>query len=525
MSVFRTALLSAVADGGGRPAVIEDDVTRSYADLDRWSSVLARSLAPSPARPPVRPARDERQCAALLLPNGAPWLAAYLAVLKADMVAAPLNPALTGAEISRVLEHTRPRLVLCSPEREPEVRELVAGLSPAPPRVRTIGPVPPDADAAPDAPAVDASWQCVDRGPRTPCLVMHTSGTTGSPKALVQTEQALHLTTGYWRDLHRTANDVVALPIPLAHTYGHLVAAATLLAGAALIAVPEAFDPRRWAARLTRRRATVLEGVPALYARLLTADAPAVSGGRLRRCLSAGQQAPADLRRSWERRTGVPLLESWGMTELAGPGLGPFPGTCRGSAGVPVPGLRTRLVAVGRDGTTTDGAIAEPGTAGELWVRGPQVTPGHRTDAGGVVPVCDEQGWLRTGDLAVRDEHGCVTLTGRIKDVIITRGYNVHPAEVEAALREHPGVADVAVVGRADPERGEEVPHAVVVAAPGSPAVSVGELREHCLSRLARYKVPRTMEFVRRLPVSATGKLDRAALRGPVATTTVVKEG
>jgi acyl-CoA synthetase (AMP-forming)/AMP-acid ligase II len=364
---------------------------------------------------------------------------------------------------------------------------------------------------------------------------MHTSGTTGSPKALLQTEQALHLTTGYWRHQHRTADDVVALPIPLAHTYGHLVAAATLLAGAALIVVPEAFDPQRWAARLARHRATVLEGVPALYARLLDAGAPAAFAGRLRRCLSAGQEARPELRRSWEESTGVPLLESWGMTELAGPGLGPLPGTCRGSAGAPVPGLETRLVVTGPDGTGpdgtgtdgtgtgTDGTMAEPGTVGELWVRGPQVTPGHRTGTWNIVPVCDEQGWLHTGDLAVRDEHGCVTLTGRIKDVIVTRGYNVYPAEVEAALRDHPGVADVAVVGRADPERGE-VPHAVVVPAPDRPAVSFGELREHCLSRLARYKVPRTVEFVRRLPVSTTGKLDRAALREPVAAT-AVKEG
>jgi long-chain acyl-CoA synthetase len=120
MSVFRTALLSAVAEGGGRTAVIEDDATLSYADLDQWSSALARTLVRSP--------RDEQQCAALLLPNGAPWLAAYLAVLKADMVAVPLNPALTGVEISRILECTRPGLVLCSPERESEVRELVGKL-------------------------------------------------------------------------------------------------------------------------------------------------------------------------------------------------------------------------------------------------------------------------------------------------------------------------------------------------------------------------------------------------------------
>ncbi|TDC67673.1 class I adenylate-forming enzyme family protein, partial [Streptomyces hainanensis] len=400
--------------------------------------------------------------------------------------------------------------------------------------VRTIGPVPPaaDAPATADSPAGGASWPGAERDPRAPCLVMHTSGTTGSPRALLQTEQALHLTTRYWRHQHRTADDVVALPIPLAHTYGHLVAAATLLAGAALIVTPEAFDPRRWVARLARGGATVLEGVPTVYARLLATDAPdapavaAVAAGRLRRCLSAGQQAPAELRRSWEENTGLPLLESWGMTELAGPGLGPLPGTCPGSAGAPVPGLEIRLVVTGHNGGDRDGMTAEPGEVGELWVRGPQVTPGHRTGTWNLVPVCDEQGWLRTGDLGVRDEHGCVTLTGRSKDVIITHGYTVHPAEVEAELRGHPGVADVAVVGRADPERGE-VPHAVVVADPGGPAVSVEELREHCRGRLARYKVPRTVEFVRRLPVSATGKLDRAALRGPATatTTTMVREG
>jgi acyl-CoA synthetase (AMP-forming)/AMP-acid ligase II len=504
MSVFRTALLTAVAEGGTRRAVIEDEAAWSYADLDRWSADLARAMEPS--------AKDRQQCAALLLPNGASWLAAYLAVLRADMVAVPLNPALTGVEIGRILERIRPRVVLCPPGREPEVRELAGRLCPWQPQVRTVGPLPP----VDGAQGQGRPWPSAERGPQSPCLVMHTSGSTGSPKGLLQTEQALHLSTGYWRHQHRCAADVVALPIPLAHTYGHLVAASTLLSGAALILTPEAFDPQRWAARLNRHQATVLEAVPTVYARLLAAVAPAVGPGRLRRCLSAGQQAPADLRDSWQERTGVPLLESWGMTELAGPGLGPAPGTCPGSAGVAVPGLETRLVVAGPEGAGSQGTIARPGEVGELWVRGPQVTPGHRTSTWHVAPVCDGQGWLHTGDLAVRDEHGCIRLTGRSKDVVITRGYNVYPAEVEAVLREHPGVADAAVVGRADRERGESV-HAVVVAVPDGPAVSAEELLEHCRGRLARYKVPRSVEFVRRLPLSGTGKLDRAALRTPLA--------
>ncbi|MFJ9250877.1 class I adenylate-forming enzyme family protein [Streptomyces sp. NPDC101776] len=513
MSVFRTALLSAVASGGTRTAVHQDDATWSYAELDHWSWVLAESLT-RPGTP------DPQDCVALLLPNGASWLAAYLAVLKAGLVAAPLNPALTRSELTRILERTRPRLVLCAPEREAEVREAVA-LHPPQPQVRTVEPVPPVSPAV----AEEASARITRRRLSAPCLVMHTSGTTGNPKALLQTEQALHLAAGYWRHQHRTADDVVALPIPLAHTYGHLVAAATLLAGAALVVTPDPFDPARWAARLTRHRVTVLEGVPTVYARLLTADPTAVLGGDLRRCLSAGQQASADLRQNWERRTGTPLLESWGMTELAGPGLGPLPGSCPGSAGTAVPGLEIQLTVTGPDACDPDGSPARPGEIGELWVRGPQVTPGHRASTWNVVPVADGQGWLHTGDLAVRDEHGCVTLSGRSKDVIITRGYNVYPAEVEAALLEHPGIAEAAVVGREDTERGE-VPHAVVVAQATGPAISAEELREHCRGRLAHYKVPRSVEFVYRLPVSSTGKLDRAALRVAAgAVRTAVKEG
>jgi acyl-CoA synthetase (AMP-forming)/AMP-acid ligase II len=192
------------------------------------------------------------------------------------------------------------------------------------------------------------------------------------------------------------------------------------------------------------------------------------------------------------------------MTELAGAGLAPLEHTCADSVGVPVPGLEVRIV----DPAT--GAAVPRGATGELRVRGAQVTPGRQVGTWQRARIANEQGWLLTGDLATCDEHGCHRIVGRSKDAIMTNGYTVQPTEVEEALRTHPHVSDAVVVGRADERRGEAV-HAVIVLQPGSPTGSE-LLLDHCRTLLARYKVPRSVEFVARLPLNASGKVDRAAL-------------
>jgi acyl-CoA synthetase (AMP-forming)/AMP-acid ligase II len=350
--------------------------------------------------------------------------------------------------------------------------------------------------------------------PDDACLLMHTSGTSGSCRTMVQTEQALHLTTSHWRSRFRQDGDVVAVPIPMAHTYGHLVAASTLLARGTLLLSEDRFDPHRWLATVNGRKATVLEGVPMIFARLLqaitdpAADPQTGSDSKLelQLCLSAGQHAPASLRERWRAATGVPLQQSWGMTELAGPGLVPLEQTCPDAVGVPVPGLEVRIA---------DSATGEPvlprGETGELRVRGVLVTPGQRVSTWQTAPVADEEGWFRTGDLATCDEHGCYRIVGRSKDAIMTNGYTVQPSEVEEALRAHPHVREAAVIGRVDERRGEAV-HAVVVTDPGT-RPGFDDLIAHCRTLLARYKVPRTVAFVAQMPLTATGKLDRAALR------------
>ncbi|MFE5869970.1 class I adenylate-forming enzyme family protein [Streptomyces roseifaciens] len=498
--MFRDALTDALAAGGARVAVLDETAACSYAELDAWSSSLADTL-----RPLVRTPED---CAALLLPNGASWLAAYLAAHKAGTAVAPMNAVLTEHEIVRVLEHLRPRALLTSPDRSDDIKALCAGrrlrvdvivVTPGPGRHAVRGPR--------EAAGTATTRATTDRVADTPCMIMHTSGSTGICRPVVQTERALHLAAGFWCGRHRGPDDVVAVPIPFAHTYGHLAAISTLLAGATLLTSSRAFEPTWWLEQLVARDVTVIEAVPTVYRRLLEAAGPWWRPVALRRCLSAGQQTPADLRRDWHRRTGVELLQSWGMTELSGAGLSPTADSCRDSAGIPVPGLEVRVT-----DPQAAGRPVSAGTVGELWVRGSQVTPGYRTSYGQMASVTDDDGWLRTGDLVVRDAHECVRIVGRSKDTIMTGGYSVQPAEIEDVLRTHPEVEDAAVIARTDRRRGE-VPHAVIVPRhDGRPDAE--ELLSHCRGLLARYKVPRSIDFAERLPLSATGKLDRAALRG-----------
>lgn len=510
--MFRQKLLTSLACGADRPAVVDDLGPVSYSNLDLWSDRIATVLGDHAET--LEEASGEAPgelCTALLLPNSAAWLAGYLGALKSGAVVAPLNAALTRAEITKVLASARPRHLLTTPERAAEMAALCQELRLST-HVHTLDPATrPTSLSAPAGPG-PRPMAAQPPDPQDPCLIMHTSGSTGACKGVVQNERSLHLATGTWHRLHRLPQDVVAVPLPMAHTYGHLAAVSTLLAGATLI-VSASCGPEQWARLLQSHGVTILEAVPTLYTRILRTppfqqhSKPALP--HLRRCLSGGQQAPQALRARWQQRTGVPLVQSWGMTELSGAGLCAAEDLprCLDSVGLPLPGVEVKVM------DPADPQTESPrDQEGELWVRGPQVTAGYRNTSGQVQPAADSDGWLHTGDLATRDAHGCVRIVGRSKDAIMTGGYTIQPGEVEEALRCHSAVRDVAVLGRPDPDRGE-VPHALVVLNNPQAAPSSGELIEHCRTLLARYKVPRTIDFVTHLPLSPVGKLDRPALR------------
>jgi long-chain acyl-CoA synthetase len=294
--------------------------------------------------------------------------------------------------------------------------------------------------------------------------------------------------------------EVVATALPLAHTYGTNVLNAVLEAGAAL-ALLRRFDEAGIFGQVNQWGAQVVAGVPTMHRRLLAH--PGADALSLVRCaLSAGQAAGRDLAIEWERRTGGAFVEGWGMTELAGFASLAEPGLAgrHGTAGTAAPGVQVRVDTPDRDG------------AGELHVTGPTVTTGYLGDQAKTAQALGPDGWLRTGDVGTIDAGGRVRIVGRAKDVIVTGGYNVYPAEVERAVSAHPAVRDVAVAGLPDELRGE-IACAWVVPHPGA-SITGEQLVEHCREYLAAYKLPRRTVLVERLPLTATGKVARRLLPG-----------
>jgi long-chain acyl-CoA synthetase len=212
---------------------------------------------------------------------------------------------------------------------------------------------------------------------------------------------------------------------------------------------------------------------------------------------------------AWERRSGgAPLIELWGMTELAGLGTthALYAPNVHGSIGVALPGVEVRV------GSFEDAAVTmPPDEAGELMVRGPIVMLGYYGNEAATAATIEPDGWLHTGDVAVADRDGRFFIVDRRKDMIITAGYNVYPAEIERVIAGHPAVAMVAVGSQADPVKGE-LARAYVVVRPGTD-VTEAEIIEHCRPHLAAYKLPRSVHFVADLPKTSTGKIMRRELR------------
>jgi long-chain acyl-CoA synthetase len=249
---------------------------------------------------------------------------------------------------------------------------------------------------------------------------------------------------------------------------------------------------------------TLMAGPPTMWAAFLgLTELQSGDLASLRVALSGAAKLDPDLADRLRRRFGVEVCEGYGLTETCGTLASSLDaGAPPGSVGPPLPGVEARLVG-------TDGLPVLVGDPGELWVRGPMVSPGYWR-AGQVVSALTPDGWFATGDLAVVDDDGFLAIVDRIKDVIIVSGFNVHPTEVEHVLGGHPMVAEAAVIGESDDETGERVVAFVVPSGPVRPDPL--DLRDFAAARLARYKVPRRITVVADLPHGVTGKLRRNAI-------------
>lgn len=490
-------LLATGADDPQRVALIAGPVRTSYGDLSAATGRLAGLLA-------ERFERGDR--VAIVAGNEPGFVTAYLAVVHAGLVAVPLDPQSPAPELGAQLAAVGAVGVLTTAGSEPAARcAAVAGGA----TVLVLDPFASDeghADRPPDEVAPDDL-----------AVLLFTSGTAGAPRPAMLTHGCLAANIDQvlgHPGLTLRPGDVTLGALPFFHVFGlNVVLGVGLAAGAAIALVPR-FEPAPVLAQLESDGVTVVAAVPAMYAAWLALPPDAVPPGAftgVRLAVSGAAGLRADVAEAMRERFGVVVHQGYGLTEaspiVTTAALGPDPHPA--SIGPPLPGVELRLVDV-------DGRDVLEGDAGEIWVRGPNVFAGYWDDPHATAQALTADGWLRTGDVAVADERGWLTLVDRKKDLVIVSGFNVHPTEVEDALRAHRDVAHAAVVGEPDERTGEAV-FAYVVAAPGT-APDPEVLVAHCAARLARYKVPSRVEVVEALPRSFGGKLRRSELRrGPAA--------
>ncbi|MBZ6285792.1 beta-ketoacyl synthase N-terminal-like domain-containing protein, partial [Streptomyces olivaceus] len=494
-------LLKANADRFGAKVAYRDaERSVTHAELETRTRRLAGHLAALRLQPGDR--------AAILHGNSVEFVESYLAISRAAGVGVPLNPRLTEDEIAYMLDDSGARVLVTSPallelvtrlaQDRPHLRVVVTGRSPAP-----AGTVSFEALAAtePAEPARD------DLGLDDVAWMLYTSGTTGRPKGVLSTQRncLTSVAACYAPIPGLTHEDRVVWPLPLFHSLSHIVCVLTVTAVGATARIVDGFSAAEILEAVREEKATFLAGVPTMYHYLVQAAREgSFTAPELRMCLVGGAITTADLRRSFEDLFGAPLLDAYGSTETCGSITINWPTGARveGSCGLPVPGLDVRLV----DPET--GADVPVGTEGEVWAKGASVMVGYHNQPE-ATGAAFHDGWFRTGDLARRDDQGYFTVTGRIKELIIRGGENIHPGEVENVLRTVPGVADVAVTGRPHQVLGE-VPVAFLV--PGPQGVDLGRLFETCREHLAYYKVPEELYEVDRVPRTASGKIMRHVL-------------
>ncbi len=437
------------------------------------------------------------------------FVVGYLAAIGAGLVAAPLNPMAPGPALERELAVTGAKAFLVGPAAKASVAGLRRDRLPD---LHTIVAAPgvelPDAVGLDDLLAAEPA-PIVDREASDLAVLMFTSGTAGAPRAAMLTHGNLLSNLEQVQQVpsrRQQPDDVVFGVLPMFHIFGlNVVLGLTLYTGSRVVLV-ERFDPASGLEAIERHGITIVTGPPTMWAAwgsLPGVDPRAFSSVRL--AVSGAAKLPVETAQLIEDRFGLHLDEGYGLTETS-PVVTSATGTEApwGSIGLPLPGVQLRIV-------DADGDDVLVGDAGEIWVHGPNVFGGYLDDPEATANALTDDGWLRTGDLAVVDDNGFVFIVDRAKDLIIVSGFNVFPAEVEDVLIEHPSIDACAVVGVPHPHSGEAV-KAYVVLAPGR-AAEEDDIVAWCTERLARYKCPSKVMFVDELPRGLSGKVLRRALR------------
>jgi long-chain acyl-CoA synthetase len=488
-------------------ALVFQEVYLTYRELNALVNSLSNALLDVGIHP--------GQKVGLLMANCPEFVISWFAITRVGAVSCPLNPAYKEREIAYQLANSEAVALIVQNELLPLV-EAVQEQTPALRYLLAVGPEQPSKKriysfnrllvSYPSTPFAGdhPSWEDLAALP-------YSSGTTGLPKGVMLSHKNLVVNACQSiATAHITFADRMLSFIPLYHIYGIMLMGCAAMSGARLVLM-ERFEPGRWLELIQGQRATIVYSVPQILA--IIADWPNVeeydlSSVRFNQCGAA--PVPPPLARRFEERTGITVMTSYGLTE-ASPGTHSNPVYNRRlikveTVGLPIHDTQQKIVDI-----ETGQIELGPGEEGELIVAGPQVMQGY-WKAPEATAEALRNGWLYTGDIGWRDDNGYVTITDRKKEMIKYKGFSIAPAQIEAILLEHPAVADVAVVAKADKEAGE-IPKAFIVLRRGYEDQSADELLAWVNSKLATYKNVRAIEYIDAIPRNPSGKILRRMLK------------
>jgi benzoate-CoA ligase family protein len=486
LNAYRFFLGDRVTQGSGdRVAIRLDDGEVTYSEVDRLSAGFAAALASAGV------GREDRVL--LVLPDGPAFVAALFATMSVGAVVVMLNPDLTAEAMGAIAAKANARAAVVDGAYRRHLDASLAGSKTVIVDPRRVEPG-------------DRSVPVVATAPDDPAIWLFSGGTTGVPKAVVQTHKSLVNTTRlYGQGALGLGPDDITMSVPKLY-FGYATGSNLLFplsVGASVVLFHEHPTPEALFSRVERHRPTVLVNVPSAINQMVSApDADARDLSSLRFATSAGEALPETLYRRWKETFGVELLDGLGTAEMWHIFVTNVPGEVRpGTLGKVVPGFEIRAC-------DEDGEVVETGEVGRLWVRGESLGLGYFDDPAQTAHAFRD-GWFVGGDLVSIDEDGYVTHRGRGDDAIKVKGKWFRPQEVESVLLDHKAVAECAVVA-VDDDAGLARPVAFVVA---SAPVTEDDLIQWVLAHLEAYKHPRSIHFVDELPLTHLGKVDRGALK------------
>jgi long-chain acyl-CoA synthetase len=485
------------AEHGDRVAMKLDDAELTYAQLDAAAARVAGLLRARGVEAGDR--------VGIMLPNVPYFAACYYGVLRLGAVVVPMNVLLKRREVGFYLSDSGAKVLFAWHDFAEAAQ---TGADEADSELVLVTPGEFEGLVAEAEPAEEVA----DREAEDTAVILYTSGTTGTPKGAELTHQNLIRNVEVVTELFSLGTDDVLLgALPLFHSFGQTCGLnAAVAAGACLTLIPR-FDPGKALEIIQRDRVTVFEGVPTMYSAMLHhPDRERFDLSTLRLCVSGGSSLPVEVMRAFEDAFDAAILEGYGLSETSPVASFNHPDRERkaGSIGTPIAGVEMKVV-------DDDGKEVAQGEPGEIVIRGHNVMKGYWGREDATSECISEEGWFATGDMATVDSDGYYFIVDRKKDLIIRGGYNVYPREIEEVIYEHPAVREVAVVGCAHDDLGEEV--GAAVALKDGQHCDEEDLRGFVKEQVAAYKYPRRIWFVDELPKGPTGKILKREIEPPAA--------